>query len=295
MFEQLNLLGTELDKLSSIADKSKDSVLQLQIRNFVQSVQKEVQLGLEAVYAILNEIANLEDRKWSPDRVRKLQKELSNTFANKRFKILLDTCTRLQVLSENFSSSIQPFITMNFQADDATQIFWLLNKHEGALIFVIETGLRDLINALDECETLADYKKVRVIARKTHESLRLSEQKVMHAGFSFRGALAGGTNDLMRNQAADNVLRNSPLMTLSCYLGLFIVLLTALTIVLGTTTPQAFILIVLATYAGLIIIGAFQLRYDKVLKDEAFLKLMNLAVSRVLLPFSRFFDRKIPS
>ncbi|KRB55596.1 hypothetical protein ASD98_13080 [Flavobacterium sp. Root186] len=90
-------------------------------------------------------------------------------------------------------------------------------------------------------------------------------------------------------QRADDILKNSPLFSLACYLVAFIVLITVLSIVAGNTTVKSFILITLATFTGLTIVGALQLRNDNKLKEENFLKLINLAMLRVYLPFSKLF------
>jgi hypothetical protein len=66
-----------------------------------------------------------------------------------------------------------------------------------------------------------------------------------------------------------------------------LILLTALTIVAGNVSAAMFPIVVAGAFAGLTIIGAFQLRNDGRLSEEAFFKLIDLSMRRVLLPFSK--------
>lgn len=292
MFENINRLAKEMDNLAVVAKSSHNPELQKEVQSFVESVKKEVDKGFADVHQILAEVAYLKDSEVNQDKIRELQKGLSDTYAKDKFKNLLQICDRLHVLAERYRDKIEPFVKSEFQLDNSSQLFWLLHKHEGAFMYTIKNALNQIVASLEEYKQPQDYNQTRQLARSAQIELQDILDKVVNTSHRFQGSLSGGTLDLLQTKkVADNVLKNSPLFSLSCYLGATIILLTALTIVAGNTSPKSFTIITLATYTGLIIIGALQLRNDNKLKEENFLKLINLAMLRVYLPFSKLFNK----
>ena len=286
MFESLDILATEIDDLVSNAKASPDQSLQESVRKFVVDVGKEVDTAFSDVHETLSEIAFLEPSKLSEDKVHELKARLANTYSREKFKNVEKICERLHVLAEHYREHIEPhFSAGDSEGPDSSQLFWLLHKHEGAFIHIIRGAVEEILEILDTYSAGGDIDAARERARDGQKELKEALDHVRAAENRMIAGLPKGAKGLL-GPIADDVLRKSPLFSGAFYLGAALLLLTALTIVAGNVNPWMFPVVVAATFAGLTIIGAFQLRNDNRLSEKNFMDLITLALQRVLLPLA---------
>ncbi len=290
MFQKIEHLAQEMVHMTNVVESKHNPELQDRVRLFVIDVNKEVNLAFSDVHQILGEIAFLPPSEVNEDKMMEFQRRLVDTYARDKFKNVHHICDRLNILAEGYRTQIEPYIRTEYPNSSSSQLFWLLEKHEGAFIYTIKHAVDEITQRLDSVENENDFKEIRLKAKQAQRELRSALDKITNLANTYRANLSGGTSDLLdTKEIANNILKNSPIISLSCYLGVTIVLLTAFTIVAGTTSLKSFIVITMATYVGLVIIGAFQLRNDNKLKEENFMKLIELALLRVFLPFSKLF------
>jgi len=288
MFQSIDHLADEMNRLTDVVKSSHNPQLQNEVQNFVAAVSKEADLAFSDVHEILGEIAFLKSSELNEDKVREFQQRLVNTYSKDKFKNVHKICDRLHILAEGYRERIEPFVKTEFPQDNSSQLFWLLHKHEGSFMYTIRNAVDEITNLLDSYKQPSDYDRIRLQAREAQKELQEVLDKVTNSAHRFSGSLHGGTSNLLdTKKRADEVLKNSPLFSLACYLGVTLLLLITLTIVAGNVSPWVFPLIIVATYVGLMLIGAFQLKNDNKLKEENFMKLIDLAARRVLLPFAK--------
>jgi hypothetical protein len=284
MFEPVDHIGAELERLTTDAQKTGSPDLAREVAKFVVAVANECDLAFADVHATLRSIAYLPPSEITPDRIKHLQDELAATYAKDKFKRALGICDRLDVLAHNYKDRIEP----QLPAANASQLFWMLQKQEGSFIYIIKTAVDEIDSILDAYTAGTDIDAARARARAALRELEQGMENVTRAKNRVLGELPGGTSMLLdAGGVADEVLRRSPWFSGSFYLGAALILLTALTIVAGNVSATMFPIVVAGAFAGLTIIGAFQLRNDGRLSEEAFFKLIDLSMRRVLLPFSK--------
>jgi hypothetical protein len=288
MFEQLDRLGTELDDVQAVAKASHNKKLEDDVQRFVADVGREVDKAFSDVYEVLGEIAYLKPSELTEDRVKELQARLANTYSRDKFKTVEKICDALHLLAERFRRDIEPHLTAAGGVPQSSQLFWMLDKHEGAFIYIIRNAVPEILTILDDYKAGKDIDAARARARRAQDELKATLDHVTHAYHEVIGALPRGTSHLLEpDRVADEVLRRSPWFSGAFYLVAALILLTALTIVAGNTKPLAFPVVVVAAFAGLTLIGALQLRNDGRLSEQNFMKLVDLALKRVLLPLAR--------
>jgi hypothetical protein len=287
MFERVARLGDELDNLAVKAQSSGNTDLTRDVARFVVAVAEEVSQAFSDFHETLREIAFLAPGDLSADKITQLQKDLTATYAKDKFKNVLRICDRLNELAHDYKVRIEPNIP-GAAGGPSSQLFWLLEKHEGAFIYTIRNAVDQINKILDQYRDGAGIDEARARARAALKELQQSLEQVTKAQNQVLGSLPGGTSMLLDSgRIADEVLRRSPWFSGSFYLGSALILLTALTIVAGHVPILTFPLVLAGTFAGMTIIGAFQLQNDRRLSEKSFVQLVDLALRRVLLPISK--------
>ena len=236
------------------------------------------------VHESLRSIAFLPPSEISPDRIKRRQDGLAATHSKDKFKRALGICDRLDVLAHEYKDRIEPHLP----AANSSQLFWMLEKHESAFIYIIKNAVNELNLILDQYTNGTDIDLARARARSALSELEQCVENVTWAKNRVLCALPGGTAMLLSpSKIANEVLRRNPWFSGSFYLGAAVILLTALTIVAGNVSARLFPIVVAGAFAGLTIIGAFQLKNDGRLSEQAFFKLIDLSMRRVLLPLSK--------
>jgi len=285
MFEQLDRLGAELDGVQAVARTSHNKKLEEDVRRFVSDVGREVDKAFSDVYEILGEIAYLKPSELTEDKVKELQARLDNTYSRDKFKAVEKICDALHILAERFRVDIEPHLAAAGGVPHSSQLFWMLDKHEGAFIYIIRNAIPDILTILDDYKIGKDIDAARSRARRAQEELKASLDHVTHAHHKVIVGIPNGPSHLLElGRVADEVLRRSPWFSGSFYLAAAVILLTALTIVAGNTKPLAFPVVVVASFAGVTLIGALQLFNDNRLSEQNFMLLIDLSLKRVLLP-----------
>jgi hypothetical protein len=286
MFTPVSRLGEELEQL--VIQSSGDQALAREVARFVSDVAEQVDLAFSDVHDVLREVAFLSPSELSPDRITHVQEKLAGTHSREKFKKVLGICDRLSVLANQYRQQIEPRLTQVGAAPQSSELFWLLEKHEGAFIYTIKNAVNEINAILDGYQPGQNINDARARARQSLAELENGLQAVMHARNRVVAALPDGAALLLDpKRIADDVLRRSPWFSGSFYLATALLLLTGLTIVAGTVSALAFPLVVAGTFAGLTVVGAFQLKNDNRLSEQSFLQLIDLAMRRVLLPLSK--------
>ncbi len=287
MFETLNDLGTDIDNVISVAQASSNKKLQTDVLNFVIGVGKEVDKAFSDVHKLLGEIAFLKPSELTEDKVIDLQKNLTDTYSRDKFKKVKKICDALKKLANRFHADIEPHLTAAGGVPNSSQLFWMLESHEGSFIHIIHHEIDEIVRLLDDYKTVHNIDAARTRARQAQKDLAEAMNHVMTASNKMIGALPNGSSLLLNKSVADEVLRKSPWFSGAFYLVVAVVLLTALTIVAGNVNPLMFPLVVGGAFAGLTLVGAFQLKNDDRLSEISFMKLVDLALRRVILPLSQ--------
>jgi hypothetical protein len=287
MFEKLERLTSEIDALASAAQASGDSRLYDNVHRFITAVGEEVGKAFSDVHSVLGEIAYLKTSELNEDNIRSLQEKLADTYARDKFKNVHKICDRLGILAERFRNDIEPRL-MRAGVPSSSQLFWLLHKHEGAFIYIIKNAVDEINAILDEYRPGGDIQAARMRARLGQDELRKCLDSVRNSEHRLVAALPDGSSRLLGvDRIADEILRQSPWFSGAFYLVCTLLLLTALTIVAGSVNPWLFPIIVTGAFAGMVLIGALQLKNDGRLSEAKFMQLVDLALRRVLLPVTR--------
>ncbi|KRB55595.1 hypothetical protein [Flavobacterium sp. Root186] len=187
MFESINRLAKEMDTLVDIAKSSHDQNLQEEVKSFVEEVKIEVNMAFSDVNEILGEVAYLKDSELNQDKIRELQKHLSDTYSKEKFKTILQICDRLHLLAERYKDKIEPFVKTEFQLGSSSELFWLLDKHEGSFMYTIKYAIREIIDSLDQYKQPKDYDKTRLLARNAQLELQEILENVINISHRFQG------------------------------------------------------------------------------------------------------------
>lgn len=287
MFEPVKQLGTELDRLATESSALRNDALATSVARFVNNVATEVDQAFSDVRLVLHDLAFLTPSELSQDTVNQLQSRLAATYAKEKFKSVLEICARLDVLAHDYQKNIEPYLHRSETEQSHSQLFWLLEKHEGAFIYTIKNAVSELQAILDRYSQTADFSQARLRARHALDELQNGLEEVVRAKQRVIGALPGGTKMLLDGKIADEVLRRSPWFSGSFYIATLLVLLVAFTIVAGNVPPLMFPVVVGSALVGLTLVGALQLRNDDRLSQKNFLHLVDLSMRRVFLPLSR--------
>ena len=288
MFQNLKILASELDQLTVTANASNDSVLQADVHKFVAEVGELADEAFADVHTILGEIGYLPPQEFTEQRVLDFRRRLADTYAKEKFKKILRICERLHVLAKYFQAQIEPRLTQAGGVPHSSQLFWLLEKHEGSFIHTIRSSVDEVGGLLDSYQKERGIEAVQVRARQGQKELRSCLDHLTRTQYQMLGALPQGTARLLDpEKAADDLLRRSPWFSGSFFLAAALLILTAVTIVAGNVSPWALPIVLAASFAGLTLVGAFTLMNDNKLSQQTFLQILDLSMRRVLLPLTR--------
>lgn len=286
MFTPVSRLGAELEHLAT--QSLGDQALAQEVAQFVSDVAGQVDLAFSDVHDVLREVAFLPPSELSLDRIKRVQERLAGTHSREKFKDVLGICDRLSILAEQYKQQIEPRLTHIGATPQSSELFSLLEKHEGAFIYTIKNAVNEINTILDGYRGGQNIDEARTRARQGLSELEDGLRAVTHARNRVVAALPDGASLLLDpKRIADDVLRRSPWFSGSFYLAAALLLLTALTIVAGNVSALAFPLVVAGSFAGLTIVGAFQLKNDNRLSEKNFVQLIDLAMRRVLLPLAK--------
>src|SRR4030095_10800822 len=149
MFETLDRLGTQIDGVVSVAKASHNKKFQNDVHQFVVEVGKEVDKAFSDVHALLGEVAFLKPSELTEDKVMDLKSRLADTHSRDKFKKVQKICDALNVLAQRFRADIEPHRTESGGVPHTSQLFWMLEKHEGALIYIIRNAVDEIVLILD--------------------------------------------------------------------------------------------------------------------------------------------------
>lgn len=287
MFNRLEVLLGEMDTLVSSALLVYDPKLQNDIFDFVGQVGEQVRDAFSDVHQVLGEVAFLRPSELNEDKVRQLQEKLSDTYARNKFKKVHKICDRVGALADHYRQNIEPRLSRE-ALPSSSELFWLLEKHEGSFIYTICHAVDQIVDMLNSYKPGADIDAAQVRAKLGQRELRDCLNEVQRIESRIQASLPDGARKLLYvKRIADDVLRKSPWFSGGFYLAAALLLLVALTIVAGNVNAWLFPIVVASAFAGLTIIGAFQLRNDDRLTDENFVKLIDLSLRRILLPLTQ--------
>lgn len=288
MFKNLETLALELDQLAVTAKASNDSVLQADVHKFVAEVGELADEAFADVHEILGEIGYLPLEKFTEQRVLDFQRRLADTYARDKFKKIMRICERLHALAKYFQAQIEPRLTQAGGVPHSSQLFWLLEKHEGSFIQTIRSSVDEVSDLLDSYRREGGIEEVQIRARRGQKELRSCLDHLTRAQYQMVGALPQGAGRLLDpGKAADELLRRSPWFSGSFFLAAALLILTAVTIVAGNVSLWALPIVLAASFAGLTLVGAFTLMNDNKLSQQTFLQILDLSMRRVLLPLTR--------
>ena len=284
-FEQLGRLEDQLDELQAKSTATGDSALRERIVDFAKAVYREMDIAFEGVDELLAMIVNTRTNQLNEVFVSGLLEKIDYSHSSKKFKIVLEVCARLDELAKTYKSDIDSVLKVS--TDSYSELFWLLEKHEGLFRRTIENAVSDIAQALREYEGGDDIAKAKNLAASARTELQAHLARVRQARIAL-SARSGGFQELLNDDArADNILKNSAWFNGSFYLAAAVVLICTLSFFAGGLAIYKFAFVVAGSYVGVTLIGALQLRNDNKLSERGFLELTRLALVRVLLPVTR--------
>ncbi len=287
VFDSLQEFANQLGSLQQKAQarSATDPNTAQRIAEFVVKVSEEVELGYDDVQRLLNEVAYA--ATLDAQTIARLQMDLGQTHAREKFKNVLKICDRLATYSQQYRDDINRALgnDPNSPNTQYNQLFFLLDKHEGFFRQSIERAAWEINDALDEAKKTGDDSRARALARDALKELASQRNRIQLLKAQIVGHVHGG--NALLGSMADDRLRKSPWYSGSFFLTSAIVLVVILTFAAGRLPLGTLIFVVCGAYVGLTVIGAFTLRNDDKLSQENFLKLVQLAMVRVLIPVSR--------
>jgi hypothetical protein len=286
MFQEISGLTFELDGIVKDAKEVGDPELFNRVTTFVIRVAELVQLAFDDVHKRLRELAYLKPSEVTPDRVMELRSHLAATYDRDKFKNVLDICRRLHLLAEEFDEDLASKLGRKDASGYPDPLMQILGQHEGYFIRSIENALNELDWKLNDYDQTQSVEEARNYARMAMKELRRHLESVQQFHLQVLKSLPGGNRRILdpTERKADAVLRRSPWHKGLFYLSVFVVVAATFTIVAGNVNPWTLPLILTAILVGMVLVGTFQLRADEQLKEERFLRIVDLALRRVFLP-----------
>jgi hypothetical protein len=280
-FEALGRLEDQMDALRSKVAYRRDRKLRNRIFRFSAEVYDAIELAFGDLQTLFSEIINTPRSALNETFVAGLRTKLDLVQSSDRFKLILKVCDQLDALAKEYRADIDRVLVRR-DGKNFNELFYLLEKNESLFKQTIRQAIHEVAFELGKYRQGDDIESARALAAQARSDLALHMDRVSKA----KAALAGnvGGIDSLLDVEADNVLRNSPWFTGSFYLAVVIVLFGILSMVAGQFDVARFAMIVVGTYVGLTLIGAFQLKNDDKLSENGFLELVSLAMTRVLLP-----------
>jgi hypothetical protein len=263
-----------------------DPKLRAEVLDFIESVCEEADKAFGDIDGVLSGISSLSSDA-SEAQVMELHQELLGTYSRDKFKNVQKICDRLDELGRDFEAHIKPRLG-SWAVDRGSQLFWLLEQHEGSFIHTIESALHDLSRQLAGYKQGSDLLPIRQDAAAVQSDLRDAVGEMRRIREGVEAMRPGGARRLLAwKEAADETLKRSPWFSGSFYAALLLALLASLTWISGALSFGRLVFVVTAALAGLTIVGAFQLRNDGRLSEAGFFRLIDLSFRRLFLPIAR--------
>lgn len=278
-FENLARLEEQLEELQRRGDEVDDADLRRRVVAFAKQVYAEIDRAFEGVYEMLSAIVNARSDQLTSERyMQELLEKIDYSHSREKFKIVLEVCDKLDLLAKEYRPDIDR--VLRNETGSYSELFWLLDKHEGMFRWTIESAV-DNIAAELRARNLQEAQK---LAEEARSELRHHLDRVRRANIAISGK-AGGIKQILHDDArADKTLRDSAWFNGSFYLATTLLLLSLLTFVAGRLALAQLTFVVVGALVGVTMIGAFQLRNDDKLSERAFLDLLRMAFVRILLP-----------
>jgi hypothetical protein len=168
-FEELGRLEDQLDELQSKSVTTGDSVLRARIMTFAKAVYREMEVAFEGVDEILADISNARKRL-SETFVSELLDKVDYSHSRKKFKVIPEVCDKLSELSNTYRADIDK--VLNNTSGSYSDLFWLLEKHEGIFRRTIENAVRDIAQALLNYVVDGDIYEAQALANPSYSPNR---------------------------------------------------------------------------------------------------------------------------
>jgi hypothetical protein len=161
---------------TAVTDTSIDDATLILMLRFIGKVAMVVDQAFGDVYAPLLELRYLKPEQLQEPARTELLKELNGVLERSRYRDVEEICSRLHHLSENYATMIAPRLRDLARDSRWSQVFWLLDEHEGRIINMVHGRIYQLCRAVEQAG-LGDVPTIRQQATEASDELREALRK----------------------------------------------------------------------------------------------------------------------
>lgn len=154
-----------------MADNGIDDPTLILILRFISKVALVVDQALGDVYEVLLELRYLQPEQINEPHRTELLHELGGVLDRSRYRDVSEICSRLHHLSQNYKTMIEPRLGTLAGTPEWSEVFWLIEEHEGRIIQIVHERIWGLIQALQNAED-RDVPRIRQEAGAAADELR---------------------------------------------------------------------------------------------------------------------------
>ena len=162
----------------------------VRILRFIGSVVTVIDQAFDEVLAILIELSYLRPEHLQEPRKSELLADLDRVLERSRYREVEEICSRLHHLSERYEQVIEPKLGGLASAPAWSEVFYLLDEHEGAIIWMIGRRVSGLHHQLSTAND-ADLPKIK----KEAADARTDVQDMLKRLWHLRNQILGLSGD----------------------------------------------------------------------------------------------------
>ncbi len=177
MGEQSEVEFTQLAKqilmmVESATSDSKVASKELrQVLKFITKMVQVVEQAFQNVYATLTEIKLLKPGDLGTESIAEIERDVELIFSRSWYRDAEEICSRLHHLTEIYGQQIAPIVDKLEQRQEWQQVFYLINEHEGRIIFLVRNAVEEISQSLGSLNTEEDIRIVSQLADRKRKSI----------------------------------------------------------------------------------------------------------------------------
>ncbi len=187
--EQLQALSLQILRMaqSATAQPNLPNADLRRVLNFLDKLVQVVDQAFRGLYTILVDIKLLRDADIGSGQIQAIRRDLEMISTRSWYRDAEEICSRLHHLSKNYGENIAPIVQSLDHNEEWSEIFQLMDEHEGHIIGIVQGSVAELKKLLADLQTPGELALARQIAEGKGETLQHSLQDLT----DFRNQILG--------------------------------------------------------------------------------------------------------
>lgn len=172
--EELQALSRQILRMaqSAAAQSNLPNADLRRVLNFLDKLVQVVDQAFRSLYTILVDIKLLGDEDIGGGQIRLIRRDLEMVSAQSWYRDVEEICSRLHHLSDNYAQNIAPIVQTLANSNEWSEIFRLMDEHEGHIIRIVQGSVAELKSLLAVLQTTDELAQARQLAESKGDALQ---------------------------------------------------------------------------------------------------------------------------